>query len=231
VRGAARPRVRLAGHGEPRLFARGRHVRGDHRETAGAEDRVRGGGRIPHGVHRRDPARSHRGVDEEQRVRPVSAPTAQGENAPLKIEGPITETVGGPRIMRHKKILATLAVLGALLSACGGGGSSSASPTPTPTPTPQAETLVWEAPQYFADNTPLNPTRDLQRIEIYVKEEASFGPGDIVIATAMPVDNAFNFVTLDPPLSKGVTYYVSVRAITTEGAKSDFSDVFSFSFQ
>jgi hypothetical protein len=47
----------------------------------------------------------------------------------------------------------------------------------------------------------------------------------------MPVDNAFNFATLDPPLSKGVTYYVSVQAITTEGVKSDFSDVFYFSFQ
>lgn len=147
--------------------------------------------------------------------------------------------------MRHNRILATLAVLGVLLSACGGGGSSSAlptptptptptpppTPTPTPTPTPRAETLVWEAPQYFEDNTPLDPARDLQRIEIYVKEEASFGPGDTAISSAVPEDNAFNFATLDPPLSKGVTYYVSVRAISTEGVKSDFSDVFSFSLE
>ena len=51
--GAARPRVRLAGHRDARLPAGGRRVRGDDREAAGPEDRLRGGGGVPDGIHRR----------------------------------------------------------------------------------------------------------------------------------------------------------------------------------
>jgi hypothetical protein len=125
---------------------------------------------------------------------------------------------------RHERILASLAILGAILSACQGGGSSSTSPT-LPT-----RTVGWVPPQYFADNTPLDPARDLKGIEIHVKQDASFGPADIPAAIAPPSDNHFVLSTLDPPLSRGVTYYVSVRAVTNEGVKSDFSAIASFSF-
>jgi len=87
-----------------------------------------------------------------------------------------------------------------------------------------------EAPQYFTDNSSLNPATDLLRFEIYVRQDPDFGPGDNVIATASPVDTTFNLATLVPPLSRGVTYYVSVRAVTVEEEKSDFSNVSPFSF-
>ena len=132
--------------------------------------------------------------------------------------GTITETGGGERIMRHKQILATLAIMGALLSACGGGGGGQSS-----SPPPAAKTLGWAPPQYFTDNTPVIPPSDLKHFEIYVKQDSSFGPDDNAIATALPVDNTFNLATLFPPLSRGVTYYVSVRAVPVDGEKSDFS--------
>jgi len=181
------------------------------------------------------PARGPHGSHEKQRVGAVSAPVAQGENEPLNIEGHIPGTGEKEGTMaRHRQILATLAVLGALLFACGGGGSSSPAlstfptPTPTPTPTPPSKTVVWEAPQYFADNTPLVPATDLERFEIYVRQDRSFGPDDIAIATPSPMDNTFNLATLAPPLSSGVAYFVSIRAVTKEGEASDFSNPYTF---
>jgi hypothetical protein len=55
-------------------------------------------------------------------------------------------------------------------------------------------------------------------------------PDDNAIACAPPGDNSFNLETLYPPLSKGVTYNASVRAVPVEGEKSDFSASASFSF-
>ena len=124
--------------------------------------------------------------------------------------------------MRHKQIFATVAILGALLSACGGGGSSS--------PPLQAKTFGWSPPQYFTDGTPLLPASDLKYFEIYVKQDPSFGPDEKAITTAPPAATTFNLATLVPPLSKGVTYYASVRAVSVEGEKSDFSASASFSF-
>jgi hypothetical protein len=89
--------------------------------------------------------------------------------------------------------------------------------------------VVWAAPQYFTDNTPLVPSRDLQGFEIYVKQDPSFGPADSATATASPVDTTFNLATLVPPLSRGVTYYVSLRTVSVEGVKSDFSAIAPFS--
>jgi len=126
--------------------------------------------------------------------------------------------------------LVALAVLGALLSACSDGAISPApGPTPTPTPTPPSKTLVWEAPKYFEDNTPVVPSRDLQRFEIYIKQDPFFGPDDNPVATASPLDNKYNLANVSPPLLNGVTYYVSMRVVTIKGVKSDFSPAVSFS--
>ncbi len=127
---------------------------------------------------------------------------------------------------RLKKIFAVCAILGGLLSACGGGSSSSDSVPAASTP---AKTLIWEAPMSYTNGTPLNPATDLQSFEIYVKENPSFGPTDSAEASVAPEDRSFNLVLLAPQLSPGVTYYVAIRAVTNDGAKSDFSPTASFS--
>lgn len=130
-------------------------------------------------------------------------------------------------------VLAALVVMGVLLCACGGGGSSSISPTPAPTPTPiptpSSKTVYWSPPQYFTDNTPLIPSRDLLGFEIYIKRDPSFGPADSPIATPSPLDTTYMLANVSPPLSQGVTYYISLRTVTVEGEKSDFSSTTSFS--
>ena len=122
---------------------------------------------------------------------------------------------------RHALILVALVILGALFSACSSGGSSG--------PSVQGKSVYWVAPQYFTDNTPLVPSRDLQGFEIYIKQDLPFGPADNPVATASPLESSYNLANVSPPLSKGVTYYVSLRTVPVEGIKSDFSPVAPFS--
>ena len=123
---------------------------------------------------------------------------------------------------RYPWILGTPLVLGALIAACSGGGSSSALSV-------QGKTVHWAPPQTFADNTPLIPSRDLQGFEIYIKQDPSFGAAESPVATTSPLDTKYNLATVSPPLSKGVTYYVSLRTVMVGGMKSDFSPAVSFS--
>jgi hypothetical protein len=123
---------------------------------------------------------------------------------------------------RHAPIIAVLAVLGVGLSACSSGGSPSA-------PVVLGKSVYWAAQQSFTDNTPLVPSRDLQGYEIYIRQDSSFGPSDNAVATAPPLDNSYRLANLSPPLRQGVTYYVSLRAVTVEGVKSDFSPAVPFS--
>jgi len=125
---------------------------------------------------------------------------------------------------RHAQIFVAFSVLVALLSACSGGGSSSAPSVPSIL----GKSVYWTAPQSFTDNSPVDPPRDLQGFEIYIRQDTSFGPADNPVATALPLDNTYDLANVSPPLSKG-TYYVSLRVVTVEGMKSDFSATASFS--
>lgn len=137
----------------------------------------------------------------------------------------------GKKAWVRKPFLVAWIVLWACLPACGGGGGSSgqaAQPPPPPVPPVAATSMNWTSPQFFTDDTSLDPAKDLELFEIYVKRDSSFGTVDLPVATVWPSTNSFDFQTVDPPLSKGVTYYASVRAVTPEGAKSDFSAYVSF---
>jgi hypothetical protein len=157
-----------------------------------------------------------------------SNPNPQGGNASMNDEDRFPST--GKKAWLCKPFLVAWIALWACLPACGGGGGGSsgqaAQPPPPPPPpvNPVAATSMnWTSPQFFTDDTPLDPTKDLELFEIYVKQDSSFGTVDHPVATVWPSTNSFDFQTVDPPLSKGVTYYASVRAVTPEGEKSDFS--------
>jgi len=123
---------------------------------------------------------------------------------------------------RYRWILGTSLVLVALLSACSGGGGSSS------TPVIVGKSVYWAPPQTFTDNTPVVPSTDLQGFEIYVKQENVFGSTDNAVATPSPLDTSYNLGNIAPPLTPGVTYYLSMRTVTVEGMKSDFSPPVSF---
>ena len=132
----------------------------------------------------------------------------------------------------------------AFLIGCGGGSSVESSggnvlpPTdPPPAGTLPPKILSWQPPTSYSDNSPLDPLRDLDNFEIYVKETGPFSDGDSPMAFISAVDSAtgqpatsFNLANLGPFLSLGVRYQVSLRAVAISGLKSDFSPPAAFSF-
>ena len=124
----------------------------------------------------------------------------------------------------------------AFLSGCGGGGSAEVGTSGGPGPFP-AKILTWSPPSQYTDGTPLNPVTDLDRFEFYINEDGQFSDTDIenaavsatVSGTGQPT-TSFDLANLGPFLSQGITYHVSVRAVTLTGLKSSFSPSATFSF-
>jgi len=131
-------------------------------------------------------------------------------------------------MIRRKQILIVLVTFGILLSGCGGGGGVG-STNQEVQPPQSAKTLSWESPGFFTDGSPLNPVTELQDFEIYVRQDATFGPTDQAVAVVAPGDRSFNLALLASSLSRGTIYSVSLRAVSTSGMKSDFSPSISFS--
>ena len=121
----------------------------------------------------------------------------------------------------------------AFLYGCGGaGGTSDGGSVTYP-----AKILKWSLPSQYIDGTPLNPVTDLDRFEIYIKEDGIFSDTDNEMATVSAIDpgtgqpaTSFNLANLSPFLSQGVTYYVSIRTVALNGMKSGFSPGATFSF-
>jgi hypothetical protein len=76
----------------------------------------------------------------------------------------------------------------------------------------------------------MDPYKDLDRFEIYVKETDSFSDTDTAMAAVSEVTTSFNLANLSPQVTAGPKYYVSLRAVALTGLKSDFSPAVSFSF-
>ena len=118
-----------------------------------------------------------------------------------------------------------------LLSSCGGGGSSDPGIT--------SKTLSWDIPTQYTDGSTFDPRTTLKEYEIYVRQDTNFSPADnyvivsAVVSGSQELVNSFDLrlAYSGLSLSKGVTYYVAMRVVTTDGMLSDFSDpspAFSF---
>jgi len=132
-------------------------------------------------------------------------------------------------------------------SGCGGGGSAGSADSGGGSPPGDgsipgggialpARTLNWEAPSSYTDGTPMNPTTELDRFEVYVNETGSFNDTDTPQAILGAVDPAtrqltasFNLANI-ASLTSGPRYWVSLRAVALTGLKSDFSPPATFSF-
>jgi len=133
---------------------------------------------------------------------------------------------------RIHKVLPFVIIV-AFLAGCGDGrGSSGGGSELYP-----AKILTWSPPSQYADGTPLNPEKDLDRFEIYIKEDGIFSDTDSEMATVSAIDpgtgqpvTSFDLANLSPFLSQGVTYYVSIRSVALNGMKSGFSPGATFSF-
>ena len=71
-RGVPGARLRLAGHRHRRIPPAGRVFCPGRAEPAGEPDRLRGGDRLPQGLHRRRPAQTAGRAHDQERIRPLS---------------------------------------------------------------------------------------------------------------------------------------------------------------
>ena len=129
-----------------------------------------------------------------------------------------------------------------LLAGCGGGSGSAAGEGSGVSPSGPVTLLTWDPPATFADNEPVDPYRDIDHYEVYVREDPNFTNSDlpvIVIPAMTSVDTTrapstpgikkgvkpnseFPLETLNPYISQASRQYVSLKAVGVDGQKSAF---------
>ena len=125
-----------------------------------------------------------------------------------------------------------------LFGGCGGGGEGGTSQTQVPVPSGPVSVLAWSPPATYNDNVPLDPERDLDYYEIYVRQDPNFTDSDqpaiqiaAVAATVSPdgrtlARSPVTEFTLEsiPSLPAGNQLFVSMRAVGVDRQKSAFMD-------
>ncbi len=123
-----------------------------------------------------------------------------------------------------------------LLAGCGGGGGGETSQSPGPAPSGPVSMLSWAPPTTYNDNVVLDPERDLDYYEIYVRQDPNFTDSDqpVIQVAAVKADITPDGLTvvkslvtefsLDmiPSLPAGNQLYVSMRAVGVDQQKSAF---------
>lgn len=137
--------------------------------------------------------------------------------------------------------LAQWLVLGtaiALLSLPGCGGGDTGTQAQGEDPLQPASVLSWDPPVTYDDATPLDPSRDLDYYEFYIREDEAFSEADEPLAQVAAVTDVltpegdaylqeltreFYLDNLIPFAEQGKRYYLSVRAVGVDGVRSGFS--------
>jgi len=111
-----------------------------------------------------------------------------------------------------------------LLAGCGGGGETS--PAQGPAPSGPVSVLAWTPPTTYNDNVALDPARDLDYYEIYVRGDENFTDSDLPMIQVAPVaaGSPVTEFTLEliPSLPPDKKLYVSMRAVGIDQQKSTF---------
>lgn len=111
-----------------------------------------------------------------------------------------------------------------LLSGCGGGGDTSQGQPPVPSG--PVSVLEWTPPTTYNDNAVMDPQRDLDYYEIYVRKDPNFSESDLpliqiaAVSAGLPVTEFP--LELIPSLPAGSQLFVSMRAVGVDQQKSAF---------
>lgn len=113
-----------------------------------------------------------------------------------------------------------------LLAGCGGGGGGETSQSQVPTPSGPVSMLSWAPPTTFNDNAVMDPERDLDYYEIFVRQDPNFTDSDLPLTqvAAVAAGSLVTEFTLEliPSLPDGSRLYVSMRAVGVDQQKSAF---------
>lgn len=120
-----------------------------------------------------------------------------------------------------------IAVLAAatLISGCGGGGDAPKGQTAVQPGA--AAVLEWTPPATYNDNTAMDPFRDLDCYELYLRQDNRFSDADPAAVQVAAVSEDHVLITqfdlqAIPQIPQGSRLYVSMRAIGIDGQKSAF---------
>ena len=98
--------------------------------------------------------------------------------------------------------------------------------------------LAWAPPTNYADNVAMDPYRDLDHYEVYVRQDGNFSDKDVPVAlvaavTEVPLatggtggkrlETEFILENIEPFIPQASRQYVSLRAVGVDGQKSSFT--------
>jgi hypothetical protein len=124
--------------------------------------------------------------------------------------------------------VSVISLIGIILSGCGGGGGSGE--------VSQAA-MAWDPPTVDADGLSMDPKRDIEYYEFYLRTDQNFTDDDLPVAHVSgfydvfepdgksftrKLTKEFALDNLLPFTEKGKKYYVSLRAVGVDGLKSGF---------
>ena len=139
--------------------------------------------------------------------------------------------------IRTGNLLFLYIMLGVFLFGCGSGQDSSPAQSQVTPPSVPVTVLSWNPPSRYADNSTLDPFRDLDHYEVYVRGDGNFTDADLPMATVAAVKDApaaggnpagkvleseFILNNIQPFIGPGTRHYVSLKAVGMDGQKSAF---------
>ena len=145
----------------------------------------------------------------------------------------------GPLILFSRNLIVTVLLFasGFLFAACGGAGESPQGQAPAPPPSGPVSVLAWDPPANYADNAAMDPYRDLDHYELYVRSDGNFTDTDLPVALIAAVTDAppsggspgpkilereFILENVGSFIPPGNRHHVSLKAVGIDGQKSRF---------
>jgi len=138
---------------------------------------------------------------------------------------------------RHRDLPLLILFLVIVASGCAGGETSASAQSQTVSPSSPQTLLAWNPPSNYADNAALDPYRDLDHYEIYVREDGNFTDTDLPTAVVAAVkkssatggnpggellESEFLLNNIVSFIGEGNRHYVTLKAVGVDGQKSAF---------